>query len=247
MAYSATYSELQAIARQAVGLTATDLTEDESALIQQAPNEAVETVAQERRWPRIVKALSIALSAGDSSALLPADFQAFERDSALTHAAGSGYPPVGWVEYGEILARRAGAAITGPPQLAALGPTDDSGGAADGLLTIELWPEADASYTLAGSYRRSVRGMTGADDAPDVPVALHLAVRVATQLAARELLNKEVPVDLEQRLQRVIDRAWRVLGIPNIDNTAPLRDLRPDVGVAVGRNRELADDYPYTG
>ncbi len=246
MAYSVTYAELQAAARQAVGLKAVNLSGEDAARIAGAPNEGVEEVAQARRWPRLVKDLELTLAAGASNAVLPEDFSCFERDSVLAYTAGVSYPDLVIVGLDEIRSLRARLVMTGPPQLAASGCVAANGDTYDGRLTLEFWPAADAAYTLVGSYRRQARPMSAADDLPDVPLELHRAVRVATELAAREAFNQEVPEAWEARLERLIQRAWKILG-PPVMSCAPLRSLRGFSDVPVGKNRNLAADYPKLG
>lgn len=243
-ALTVTYDRLKRVAARAAGYDLAALEGDDLEDLNAVPNEAVEEVAQARRWPRLVKALSLATVAAQTYVYLPTDFQEIPLGDDLNFSSGTGYPPLQRSDLSTIYALRAGGTQTGPPELYALGPTLDDGSGNDGRLKLEFWPTPDAIYTLVGTYRRSVRAMSTGGSAPDLPTELYKAVMVATRKCAKEAFNQTVPADLLAEYERLLQRAWDVLRDPLGPFAGTLCDVTPRRrGAARGNNMALDANY----
>lgn len=117
-----------------------------------------------------------------------------------------------------------------------------------GRRKLELWPRPGALYTLATTYRRAPATMAAAADLPDLPVALHAALRSMAMIVAFRRLAQSPPAALLDGYAAEIALAERTLLQPGRNNTAPLRDLvRRRMGVEQGCNRDIHADYPWHG
>lgn len=225
MAVSYTYDRLLDIAADAVGLVRENLTAGELARLGEVVNEACSALALKRHWSHLVKDLTLAIVAGDSYVLLPADFIRFTADAEIVYAPGQAYGRVRVCDDMSVIrGLRMPGNLTGTPRTAAVGSAVSSG-SDRGRLRLEFWPNADGTYSWNTSYYRYPATMTETTDTPDFPVILHPVVRVLVQLGAKEEWNQAQPPDWMDRAERLIDEAARALGGPLRQNGAPLCDV----------------------
>lgn len=234
-----TYDELISVAARAVGkdrgtLAASGVGDDYTTLLR-IPNDAVAYVGHARRWPSLIKALSISLVANDESWLFPADFECLETNDRIKHAAGSGYPDLAVRDLEFIGRLRAGGATSGIPAVWAFGQHHATTTAQQ---TAQFWPKADQAYTLSGTYRRCAVAMSATSDNPDLPIALHPVVRVVTRMLAREEFNQSTAPDWQQRADIEIERIWRMLCAPAPSNGP----LRSHTSISAGLERGVIVD-----
>lgn len=240
-----TYAELQLVVGRAAGLLDPDA--DELARIQAAAGQALRDVATARRWPYYQASLSLILEAGDSAAVLPADFLSFDRGVWIQFATGSHNDPLGEVPLDTIRAARNAGSVAGVPGVWAWGDTSTEV-ETFGQRSIELYPDSDGAYSLLASYRRLPVTPTAGADVLDAPEYLADALPVAAKIAAKQEFNESVPEEWEARLQRVLEQAWTIAGL----GSRPMRQLAalsprrdPLAGLPRGRTAAfLAGHWP---
>jgi len=243
VAYSVTYDYLRDVAAETVGKDRAHLTDSELTRINNAPNAAVELAGRARDWPFLVKEATLSTAAAQAYVLLPTDFEAFDRDDAVTYSGATWYPPIRRTSIGELRALQAGAETSGYPRRYAFGPVADSG-ANDGRYQLMLWPTPDAVYSYKTSYRRTLAAMSAGGDAPDLPGALHRAVEIATRMEALRMWLRPITTELRGEFEEAVHQAAKWLMNPTPQEARALRTLRRVMpGLPTGRNMSLADDY----
>lgn len=96
MADSVTYDQLLTLAAMAIGADRANLTTDENAILSAVPNEAVEEVANERRWPRIVAPYSFSTQTPYATGTVTAN-----NGSPIVTLAGGTWPT--WAPSAELI------------------------------------------------------------------------------------------------------------------------------------------------
>lgn len=354
MGVTYTYDRLKDIAAKAAARDRANLADDdEIAKLSEIPNLAVEMVAHSGRWPHLIKDGVLYSSANVPYMLLPADFEAFERDDQINYAPGQYYGPFSWTDLNIINHHRSRGTIVNPPRHVAMGETiaeawtlaatasagagslsgtwkyraiwfdgagtaristvaapgavvnkayielsgwpttvgtvwlyrTASGGStlkyltaipattasyqdgvsviADGSLSalfpddsdvgtdfigrrkLELWPTPEAVRYFHCTYRRLVKSMSAAGDAPDLPVALHQAVRLAVGIVARREFEQAVPDGLYGEFTGELARVTPLLMNPAQNNGKALNSVMRDrlSGLPVGLNRDLKSSW----
>jgi hypothetical protein len=226
----ATFGALQLVAARAVGLVPLEqVSSDELGRLRAAVNRAIRDIALARPWPRHRRRLSLALVSGESGAVLPADFQRFERGARLVHGPGSNETVLGLVGRWEIDTLRADGTTSGTPTLYALSETDASGGNA-GRRRIEVWPTADGNFTLVGTYRARPTDLVADADAADLDADVDAALDTAVRVRARQEFDQAPPEDWEALLARDLELGWNAVSPEELE-VLPLRDV---IGRAYG-------------
>lgn len=243
MSWTTTYERLRKIAARQIGYIRAGASADDEEAVNETPNADQHAVALERLWPSLIKDLSLMLTIGQEYVLLPADFEQFLRDDGLHYPDGSGYRSPVFVGLDEIRRLRTAVATSGEVRFVALGSTDP----ATQQRRLELWPTPDTAWVWKGSYRRSPAVMTAGSDAPDLPVALHAALRTRTRIEVYEAFTQEPPGGLLAEYARRIAQAADVLLVAAPNHAGPLRDVvqRYERGLEPGENRVLHGSYPW--
>lgn len=246
MAWSTTYDKLRDAAARAVGWNRSALTDEQTTLINDAPNRAVQRLALARRWRHLIKNLSLTMTAGQEYALLPADFERFDEEDELAYSSTYSYT-ITPVDLAVVHRKRVGNSNTGAPQFAALGQADDTG-ATKGRYRLEFYPKPDAAYVLVGTYLRQTTSMSAGSDAPDMPLALHETVELDTMLVACAMALKPEPPGLAARREAELAAAAARLINPNQRQVRPLRDARSRnwyASLPEGRSGDLHGSYTW--
>jgi len=148
-------------------------------------------------WSFLLKPLSLATVAGESTIDLPADFSLLHR--GLTYSADSGHGPMALVPEDEIRALQSRDGASGVPRYASVRYKTSS------TYELVLYPTPDKEYTISGRYRFEPGSLSLSSSTPLGGVLHAETILLACLVGSDMVVNPELGESkYEQRFQQLL-------------------------------------------
>ena len=196
MSLAITRDEIYRALARNLGWDASNLTATQSQTLADAVRRGLSDFYMPRRvaegqpphvWSFLQRDFSVNTTQDVNTVALPADFS--QLTDGLSHAPGSGLPPVALVSEMDIRNLRGAKNETGPPRYAAV---IGGGSASSTSYSLTLYPTPYSVYALSGRYRFEPDDLSGGSSTP-LGGALHSeTIITACLVASDKLINPEL-------------------------------------------------------